>query len=172
MVRCAAAIRNGHPEASLATADHEFVLRLTAALAAQDRQCGLQQPDAVAGVAVDIEDVHQQRVLVPRPRPPSGPGHHAITALGEPQPFRAAATGRQVATDLFVEDVRQAVEQVKLIRPGDRAQGQVMLMQNQGILRPEAPRPFRDQLSWLPREDTSTARMAYMTQPSFLHGSG
>jgi hypothetical protein len=29
-------------------------------------QRGLQQPHAVAGVAVDIEDVHQQRVLVPR----------------------------------------------------------------------------------------------------------
>jgi hypothetical protein len=43
-----------------------------------------------------------------------------------------------------------------------------MLMQNQGILRLKAPCPLRDQLSWLPREDTSAACMAYMAQPSFL----
>jgi hypothetical protein len=110
-------------------------------------QCGLQQLHAVVGAAVDIEDVHHLRVRIPCPRPPSGPGHHAITTQGEPQPFRAAAAGRQVATDLIVEDVRQTVEQVQLIRPGDRAQGQVMLMQNHGILRLQAPCPLRDQLS-------------------------
>src|SRR4051794_32358317 len=110
------------------------------------------------------------RVLVPRPRPPSGPSHHAITAQREPQPFPAAATGRQVAADLIVEDVRQTVEQVQLIRPGDGAQDQVMLMQNQGILLVEAPCPLRDQRSWLPREDMSAACMAYMAQPSFPIG--
>ena len=96
------------------------------------------------------------------------PGNHAITAQGEPQPFRAAATGRQVSTDLVVEDVGQAVEQLQLITPGDRAQGEVMLMQNQGILRLEAPCPLRDQLSWLRREDTSAGCVAYMAHPSFL----
>jgi len=42
-----------------------------------------------------------------------------------------------------------------------------MLMQNHGILRLQAPCPLRDQLSWLPREDTSAGCMAYMAQPSF-----
>jgi hypothetical protein len=43
-----------------------------------------------------------------------------------------------------------------------------MLMQNQGILRLEAPCPLGDQLSWLPREDTSAACMSYMAQPCLL----
>ena len=43
-----------------------------------------------------------------------------------------------------------------------------MLIQNQGILRLEAPCSLRDQLGWLPREDTSAACMAYTAQPSFL----
>src|SRR5687768_18269843 len=47
----------------------------------------------------------------------SGPGHQATAAQGEPQPFRAATTGRQVVTDFAVEDVRQAVEQVEFVRP-------------------------------------------------------
>ena len=68
----------------------------------------------------------------------------------------------------MVEEVRQTVKQVQLIRPGDRAQGQVMLMQNHGTLRLQAPCPLRDQLSWLPREDTSAGCMAYKAQPSFL----
>ena len=40
-----------------------------------------------------------------------------------------------------------------------------MLIQNQSILRLEAPCSLRDQPGWLPREDTSAACMA---QPSFL----
>ena len=131
-------------------------------------QRGLQQPHGVAGVAVDIEDVHQPRMLVPRPRPPSGPGHHAIAAQGEPQPFRAAAAGRQVAAYLTIEDVRQAVEQVQLIRPGDRAQGQVMLVQDQGILLEGGALSAPGSAQLITREDTSAACMAYMAQPSFL----
>jgi hypothetical protein len=97
-------------------------------------QRGRQQPHVVIGIAVDVEDVHQLWVLVSRPRPPSGPGHQAIITQGKPQPLRTAAADCQVAIDLIVEDVRETVEQIQLFTPGDRAQGQVMLMQSQGVL--------------------------------------
>jgi hypothetical protein len=108
--------------------------------------CWCSRQSAV-GVVGDIEDVHQQRLPVAGARPPSGPGHHPLAAQGEPQPFRAPPAGRQVAAHLVVELVRQPVEQVQLIGPADRAQGQVMLVQHQGLLRLEAPCLLRDQLS-------------------------
>ena len=144
------------------------VLRRRLASGNHRGQRGFQQPNAVVGGTVDVEDVHEQRVRVARPRPPSGPGHHAVTAQREPQPFRAPAADRQVVADLIVEDVRQPVEQAQLIGPGDRAQSQVMLIRVQGSSPSGGALPAPGSAQLVTREDTSAVGMAYTAQPSFL----
>ncbi|WP_374085103.1 hypothetical protein [Streptomyces chrestomyceticus] len=103
---------------------------------------GTQQPHsdvhgvvAFRGTVFDVDDVQELRCVVGRPAPPGHSGQQALTAQGDPHPFRASAAGGEVVRQFVVEDVRQTAEEVEFVAPGDRAHGQVVRRHGRGTLR-------------------------------------
>jgi hypothetical protein len=91
--------------------------------------------DAVVRRLIQVEDVEDVRLVVAGPDPPGGAGHQTVAAQGHPHPLGASPAFGQIAGQLVVEGAVEAVEQVELFGPGDRAQGQVVRILGQGTLR-------------------------------------
>ena len=93
---------------------------------------GPQQPRADLHAAViDVEDVQQERGVVPGPAPPGDPGQQAVAPQGNPHPFRPATPGGEVVRQFLVEDIGQSAEEVEFFAPGNRAHGQAVLLHGQ-----------------------------------------